>query len=191
MRAGNRFFAMRARRMPDLPAKRRRQGRGAGAGEARSAQRCRRNLTAAADRALPTSPSRPRRSPMSPIGLHSISMNWQVNFTRCWTRGKDLPHLRFIIQNDRETTAARLALVEGIVTILASGLALLGVRSAGRNAVNSFARLRQRMQATILNERRVAHNRETEWRTNTSQRPYRRQCSARRVGQAVGQRSPR
>jgi len=44
-----------------------------------------------------------------------------------WTRGKDLPHLRFIIQNDRETTAARLALVEGIVTILASGLSLLGV----------------------------------------------------------------
>jgi arginyl-tRNA synthetase len=38
-----------------------------------------------------------------------------------------LPNLRFIIQNDRETTAARLALVEGIITILASGLALLGV----------------------------------------------------------------
>jgi arginyl-tRNA synthetase len=46
-----------------------------------------------------------------------------------WTRGKDLPHLRFIIQNDRQTTAARLAMVEGIVTILASGLALLGVRA--------------------------------------------------------------
>ena len=44
-----------------------------------------------------------------------------------WTRGKDLPHLRFIIQNDRETTTARLALVEGIVTVLASGLSLLGV----------------------------------------------------------------
>jgi arginyl-tRNA synthetase len=44
-----------------------------------------------------------------------------------WTRGKDLPHLRFIIQNDRETTTARLALVEGIVTVLASGLELLGV----------------------------------------------------------------
>jgi arginyl-tRNA synthetase len=44
-----------------------------------------------------------------------------------WTRGKDLPHLRFIIQNDPELTAARLALVEGIVTVLASGLALLGV----------------------------------------------------------------
>jgi len=44
-----------------------------------------------------------------------------------WTRGKDLPHLRFIIQNDPELTLARLALVQGIVTILASGLALLGV----------------------------------------------------------------
>jgi arginyl-tRNA synthetase len=44
-----------------------------------------------------------------------------------WTRGKDLPHLRFIIQNDRETTKARLALVEGIVIVLASGLKLLGV----------------------------------------------------------------
>ena len=44
-----------------------------------------------------------------------------------WTKGNDLPNLRFIIQNDRETTAARLALVEGITTVLASGLALLGV----------------------------------------------------------------
>jgi arginyl-tRNA synthetase len=48
-------------------------------------------------------------------------------FHTLWTRGKDLPHLRFIIQNDRETTKARLALVKGIVTVLASGLALLGV----------------------------------------------------------------
>ncbi len=46
-----------------------------------------------------------------------------------WTRGKDTPHLRFIIQNDRELTVARLALVQGIVTVLASGLALLGVEA--------------------------------------------------------------
>ena len=46
-----------------------------------------------------------------------------------WSRGKDLPHLRFIIQNDPETTMARLALVQGIVTVLASGLALLGVEA--------------------------------------------------------------
>jgi arginyl-tRNA synthetase len=48
-------------------------------------------------------------------------------FHALWTRGKDLPHLRFIIQNDPETTMSRLALVQGIVTVLASGLALLGV----------------------------------------------------------------
>ena len=50
-------------------------------------------------------------------------------FHALWTRGKDLPHLRFIIQNDPETTMARLALVEGIVAVLASGLALLGVEA--------------------------------------------------------------
>ena len=46
-----------------------------------------------------------------------------------WTRGKNSPHLRFIIQNDPEVTTARLALVQGIVTVLASGLALLGVEA--------------------------------------------------------------
>ena len=44
-----------------------------------------------------------------------------------WTRGKDSPHLRFIIQSNPSLTAARLALVQGVVTVLASGLALLGV----------------------------------------------------------------
>ena len=46
-----------------------------------------------------------------------------------WTRGHELPHLRFIMQNDPDTTMARLALVQGIVTVLASGLALLGVEA--------------------------------------------------------------
>src|SRR6185295_6804950 len=45
-----------------------------------------------------------------------------------WTRGgKESPHLRFIIQSDPRLTVARLALVQGVVTVLASGLALLGV----------------------------------------------------------------
>ena len=48
-------------------------------------------------------------------------------FHALWTKGKDLPHLRFIIQNDPTMTVARLALVEGVVTVLASGLRLLGV----------------------------------------------------------------
>jgi arginyl-tRNA synthetase len=48
-------------------------------------------------------------------------------FHALWTKGKDAPHLRFIIQNDPEMTMARLALVQGVVTVLASGLAILGV----------------------------------------------------------------
>jgi len=48
-------------------------------------------------------------------------------FHALWTRGKDSPHLRFIIQNDPQLTVARLALVQGVVTVLASGLGLLGV----------------------------------------------------------------
>jgi arginyl-tRNA synthetase len=46
-----------------------------------------------------------------------------------WNRGKDSPHLRFIMENDRQMTAARLALVQGIVTVLRSGLAILGVEA--------------------------------------------------------------
>jgi arginyl-tRNA synthetase len=48
-------------------------------------------------------------------------------FHAFWTRGNDTPHLRFIIQDDPQLTLARLALVQGIVTVLASGLASLGV----------------------------------------------------------------
>jgi arginyl-tRNA synthetase len=48
-------------------------------------------------------------------------------FHALWTRGRDLPYLRFIINNDAEMTKARLALVQGVVSVLASGLAVLGV----------------------------------------------------------------
>ena len=48
-------------------------------------------------------------------------------FHALWTLGNASPHLRFIIQNDRELTLARLVLIQGVVTVLASGLALLGV----------------------------------------------------------------
>ena len=48
-----------------------------------------------------------------------------------WARGTHAPHLRFIIQDDPELTVARLALVQGFVTVLALGLALLGVEAPG------------------------------------------------------------
>src|SRR6516165_7253438 len=57
--------------------------------------------------------------------LYDLASEFHVH----WTRGKDLPHLRFIIQNDSKMTAARLALVQGIITVLASGLKLLGVEA--------------------------------------------------------------
>lgn len=44
-----------------------------------------------------------------------------------WNRGKDLPHLRFIRSDAAELSRARLALVQGVVTVIASGLHLLGV----------------------------------------------------------------
>jgi arginyl-tRNA synthetase len=51
------------------------------------------------------------------------------DFHSQWNKGKDSPHLRFIMENDRQMSAARLALVQGIVTVLKSGLAILGVEA--------------------------------------------------------------
>jgi arginyl-tRNA synthetase len=50
-------------------------------------------------------------------------------FHSLWNKGMDAPHLRFIIPNDPQMTAARLALVQGVVTVLASGLSILGVEA--------------------------------------------------------------
>jgi arginyl-tRNA synthetase len=44
-----------------------------------------------------------------------------------WTRGNDLPQLRFIQTNDRRLTAARCGLVAAVQRVIASGLAILGV----------------------------------------------------------------
>src|SRR6186713_1276897 len=50
-------------------------------------------------------------------------------FHALWTKGRDLPYLRFIMTNDAEITKARLAMVQGVVSVLASGLAVLGVHA--------------------------------------------------------------
>ena len=44
-----------------------------------------------------------------------------------WTRGKDQPQLRFVNEERRDLTLARLALVAAVTSILAGGLAILGV----------------------------------------------------------------
>ncbi len=51
------------------------------------------------------------------------------DFHGLWNRGKDAPHLRFIREDDRPLTAARLALVEAARGVIASGLDILGVQA--------------------------------------------------------------
>ena len=48
-------------------------------------------------------------------------------FHGLWNKGKDLPQLRFVNQNDQQSTEARLALVLVVRCVLVSGLAVLGV----------------------------------------------------------------
>jgi arginyl-tRNA synthetase len=51
------------------------------------------------------------------------------DFHAQWNRGNDSSYLRFIIQNDPQLTMARLALVQGVASVLASGLGILGVEA--------------------------------------------------------------
>jgi arginyl-tRNA synthetase len=52
------------------------------------------------------------------------------SFHALWNKGKDAPHLRFIMEDNPKFTMARLSLVNGLTGVLASGLAILGVRAA-------------------------------------------------------------
>ena len=53
-----------------------------------------------------------------------------AQFHLLWTRGRDEAQLRFIISGDPERTRSRLALVRGVATVIASGLAVIGVTPA-------------------------------------------------------------
>jgi arginyl-tRNA synthetase len=55
--------------------------------------------------------------------LHELASEFHSH----WNRGNEMPHLRFIIRDDSQLTLARLTLVSGLATVLASGLAILGV----------------------------------------------------------------
>jgi len=50
-------------------------------------------------------------------------------FHALFSKGNESPHLRFIINNDAEITKTRLAMIQGVVSVLASGLAILGVHA--------------------------------------------------------------
>jgi len=51
------------------------------------------------------------------------------SFHQQWARGNDSPQLRFSQLNDQDLTAARLAMVAAVRTVIRSGLALLGVHA--------------------------------------------------------------
>ncbi len=50
-----------------------------------------------------------------------------AEFHQLWNKGKDDATLRFIIAGEDETTRARLALVQAVATVIASGLKVFGV----------------------------------------------------------------
>ncbi len=57
--------------------------------------------------------------------LHDLASAFHAH----WNRGKDDASLRFVNQEQRDLTAARVALVLSVSTILRSGLAILGVQA--------------------------------------------------------------
>ena len=58
--------------------------------------------------------------------LHDLA----AEFHGLWNKGNENPELRFIIPADRSRTLARLALLQATATVIASGLAILGVEPA-------------------------------------------------------------
>jgi arginyl-tRNA synthetase len=53
-------------------------------------------------------------------------------FHALWNKGNAEPNLRFIMEQDREVTLARIALIQGVALVLASGLSLVGVTPVER-----------------------------------------------------------
>jgi arginyl-tRNA synthetase len=57
--------------------------------------------------------------------LHDLASSLHAH----WTRGKERPQLRFLNEERTDLTAARLALITALATVLTSGLGILGVNA--------------------------------------------------------------
>jgi arginyl-tRNA synthetase len=55
--------------------------------------------------------------------LHEVASD----FHTLWNRGKESPHLRFIVESNKNVTMVRVALLMAVADVLHSGLAILGV----------------------------------------------------------------
>ena len=61
-----------------------------------------------------------------------------AEFHGLWNKGKDEATLRFILAADAELTRARLALVQGVAFVIASGLGRLRGRAGGGDVIMSY-----------------------------------------------------
>ena len=66
-----------------------------------------------------------------------------------WNKGKEDPELRFIVEDDKELTLARLALVKAIAITIASGLGIMGIEPVKE--------LRSRQQSHQVHPRRLLY----------------------------------
>jgi arginyl-tRNA synthetase len=55
--------------------------------------------------------------------LHDLASDLHTH----WGRGRDMPQLRFVNVDDPLSSHARLAMVRAVASVIASGLAVLGV----------------------------------------------------------------
>ena len=55
--------------------------------------------------------------------LHALA----AQFHALWNKGTDDANLRFLVEEDPELSRARLALAQGVATVVASGLRIFGI----------------------------------------------------------------
>ncbi len=55
-----------------------------------------------------------------------------AEFHALWNKGNAAPHLRFLQEDDLETTSAKLALIDAVAVVISNGLGILGVAPADK-----------------------------------------------------------
>jgi arginyl-tRNA synthetase len=55
-----------------------------------------------------------------------------AEFHALWNKGNAAPHLRFLQEDDLETTSAKLALIDAVAVVISNGLGILGVTPADK-----------------------------------------------------------
>ena len=67
------------------------------------------------------------KQPLRSIQVADYLNDLAASFHALWNMGRDNTSLRFIADDDDDLTRARLAMVRGMASVIASGLAVIGV----------------------------------------------------------------